>query len=86
MCPGHFHRKEAFPTRVYASLKPQSKRPCVACRPQCRKGKLMGSVFSKVSPSGADGAAGSSDGITLDVTPELREQIKVRFKVFGFKP
>jgi hypothetical protein len=36
----------------------------------------MGSVLSKVSPSAADGA-GSHEAITLDVTPELREQIKV---------
>ena len=38
----------------------------------------MGSAFSKISPSGAaDGAINSVDGVTLDVTPELREQIKV---------
>jgi hypothetical protein len=38
----------------------------------------MGSVLStRVSPSGADGAAGSSEGMALDITPELREQIKV---------
>jgi hypothetical protein len=43
----------------------------------------MGSVFSKVSPSGADGGAGGTEGITLDVTPELREQIKVRLMVLG---
>jgi hypothetical protein len=38
----------------------------------------MGSVFSKVSPAGPDSAAGSSEAVALDVTPELREQIKVQ--------
>jgi hypothetical protein len=42
----------------------------------------MGSAFSKVSPSGADGAIGNTEGITLDVTPELREQIKVHLLCF----
>jgi hypothetical protein len=37
----------------------------------------MGSMLSRVSPSGADGGGGSTEGITLDLTPELREEIKV---------
>jgi serine/threonine-protein phosphatase 2B regulatory subunit len=37
----------------------------------------MGSMISKVSPSGAEAAGGSAEGVALDVTPELREQIKV---------
>ena len=37
----------------------------------------MGSMVSKVSPSGAEAAGGSAEGVALDITPELREQIKV---------
>ena len=47
---------------------------------------LMGSVLSKVSPSAADGAGGSTEGITLDLTPELREEIKVPCPVCGVAP
>jgi hypothetical protein len=43
----------------------------------------MGSMISKVSPSGAEAAGGGAEGVALDITPELREQIKVLPWVFA---
>lgn len=40
-------------------------------------------MISKVSPSGAEAAGGGAEGVALDITPELREQIKVLPWVFA---